>query len=91
MVSLAEIVYLTEKNRLPFSAYEKLRQALGTFDYVIDEAPITVGIVEAMRRVPRSEVPDLPDRLVAATAIYFNVPGLSRDGRIRTSSIQTIW
>jgi PIN domain nuclease of toxin-antitoxin system len=39
VISLAEILYLIEKNRLPFSAYDKLRQALGVVDYVIDEAP----------------------------------------------------
>lgn len=59
VISLAEIPYLIEKSGLPFSAYEKLRQALGVVDYVIDEAPITTGIVEAMRQVPRVEVPDM--------------------------------
>jgi len=41
VISLAEILYLIEKNRLPFSAYERLRQALGALDYAIDEAPLT--------------------------------------------------
>ena len=45
VISLAEILYLIEKNRLLFSAYERLRQALGFVDYVIDEAPLTTGIV----------------------------------------------
>ena len=91
VISLAELVYLIEKNRLPISAYEKLRQALGVADYVIDETPLTTGIVEAMRQVPRVEVPDMPDRIVAATGVYFGVPVISRDGRSRTSRVQTIW
>ncbi len=65
--------------------------ALGAVDYVIDEAPLTTGIVEAMSQVPRVEVPDMPDRIVAATGVYFRVPVISRDGRIRASSIQTAW
>jgi predicted nucleic acid-binding protein len=44
-----------------------------------------------MRRVSRDEVPDLPDRIIAATAQFFGVPVLSRDGRIRAANIKTIW
>jgi PIN domain nuclease of toxin-antitoxin system len=90
-ISLAEIVYLVEKNRLPESAYQDLRAALGATEYVFEEAPVTADIVEAMRRVPRGVVPDLPDRIVAATAIHFDVPVVSRDGRIRGSDLSTIW
>ena len=91
VISLVEILYLIEKGRLPSSAYEDPRKALGVVDYVIDEAPLTTGIVEALRQVPRVEVRDMPDRIVAATAVYFNVPVISRDARIRGSNVQTVW
>ena len=90
-ISLAEVVYLVEKNRLPASAYEDLKNALADPDYVIEEAPFTAAVVDAMRQVPRAQVPDMPDRIVAATALYFGVPVISRDGRIRSSSVQTVW
>lgn len=90
-ISLAEIVYLTEKKRIPASAYEELKNALADHEYVIEEAPFNARVVEAMRQVPRDSVPDLPDRIVAATAIYFGVPVLSRDGSIRASNVRTIW
>ena len=90
-ISLAEIVFLVEKNRLPPSAYEDLTAALADPEYVIEEGPFTAEVVEAMREVPRAEVPDMPDRIVAATALYLRVPVISRDGRIRSSSIQTVW
>jgi PIN domain nuclease of toxin-antitoxin system len=90
-LSLAEIVYLVEKNRLPMSALEELKTALADPDCVITEAPFTAAVVDAMRRVPRSDIPDLPDRIVAATAIFLEVPVISRDGRIRSSTIKTIW
>jgi len=91
VISLAEILYLIEKGRLPFLAYVKLREALGIVSYVIDEAPLTTGIVEAMREVSRTEVPDMPDRIIAATALYFGVPIISRDEHIRAAKLQTIW
>ena len=82
-ISLAEIVYLVEKNRLPVSAYHELKIALADPDYVIEEAPFTVEIVDAMRQGPRADVPDMPDRIVAATGVYLGVPVISCDGRIR--------
>jgi PIN domain nuclease of toxin-antitoxin system len=58
---------------------------------VFKEAPLTVQIVDAMKQVSRMDVPDMPDRIVAATAVYFGVPTLSRDGKIRGSNVRTIW
>ena len=90
-ISLAEILYLVEKGRLPASAYEDLKAALADPESVIEEAPFTIDVVESMRLVPRKEVPDMPDRIVAATGVYLQVPVISRDGRIRSSNIQTVW
>jgi PIN domain nuclease of toxin-antitoxin system len=90
-ISLVEIVYLLEKRRLPVTAYSALTKALADPNHVFKEAPFTADVAEAMLRVPRDEVPDMPDRIVAATAMYLGVPALSRDGRINTSRIQTIW
>jgi len=90
-ISLAEIVYLVEKNRLPASAYADLKTALANPEYVIEEAPFNGEVVEAMLKVSRADVPDMPDRIVAATGIHLGVPVISRDGRIRASSVNTIW
>jgi PIN domain nuclease of toxin-antitoxin system len=73
------------------SAYEDLRAALSDPEYVIEEAPFTAEVVEAMRQVPRAQVPDMPDRIVAATAAYLRVPVISRDCRIKSSNVQTVW
>lgn len=90
VISLAEIVYLIEKNRVRATAYDDLRKALNDPDHVLAEAPVTPGVIESMRLVPRGAVPDMPDRIVAATAVYLGVPVISRDGMIRASSVQTI-
>jgi PIN domain nuclease of toxin-antitoxin system len=68
-----------------------LRKALADPDYVIKEAPFNLEIVDAMRQVPRTDVPDMPDRIIAATGVYFGAPVISRDGRIRASHLQTVW
>jgi predicted nucleic acid-binding protein len=68
-----------------------LRAALNNPNHIFDEAPFTAEVVAAMRLVSRADVPDMPDRIVSATAIFLGVPLLSRDGRIRASNVQTVW
>src|ERR671931_348006 len=68
-IPLAEIVYLIEKNRLPGNAYADLKAAIDDPDHVFKEAALTADVVGAMRQVPRTDVPDMPDRIVAATAV----------------------
>ena len=48
-------------------------------------------LVDALGQVHRDEVPDVPDRIIAATALALGVPLFSRDRKIRASQVQTIW
>ena len=90
-ISLAEVVFLVEKSRLKPSVYEDFKQALADPEHVFCEATFNASVVESMRTVLRAEVPDMPDRIVAATGVYFGVPVLSRDRRIRAANLETIW
>src|ERR1039458_8172913 len=91
-ISLAEVLYLVEKkNRLPASAFDDLQGALDNPKHVFKEAPFTRDVVKAMQQVSREDIPDMPDRIVAATAVYLGVRVISRDGKIRASNVQTIW
>jgi len=53
-------------------------------------APLDRLVADALESVSRGEVPDLPDRIVTATAVALRVPLISRDGKIRASQIQRI-
>ena len=90
-ISLAELVYLVEKRRLAEAAYVELAKAIADPEHVFTEAVFTAAIVESMRKVPRAEVPDLPDRIIAATAVHFGVPVISRDRQILAANLKTIW
>ena len=85
------MVYSIEKNRLPQSAYDEMAQALADPEHVFTEAVFSAAIVQTMRQVSRAEVPDMPDRMVAASAVYFGVPVISGDRRIRAASLKTVW
>ena len=91
-ISLAEMVYLIEKmNRIPAGALDVVLAAIDDPRAVLRQIPLDDRVVVKMLEVPRKVVPDLPDRIIAATAQLYNVPLLSRDGRIRSSVVPTVW
>ncbi len=85
------MIYLVEKRRVSVQAYEKLRDALSEPLHVSTEIVLDSKVTDALRLVSRDEVPDMPDRIVAATGLMLGVPVISRDGKIRASSVTTIW
>ena len=91
VVCLVELTYLIEKGRIPKVARERLVVALDDPATPRRLAPLDRSVADAMERVSRSQVPDLPDRVVYATALALGVPLVSRDGKIRASQIRTIW
>jgi len=52
---------------------------------VLKYVPVDQDIATNMAAIPRDEVPDLPDRIIAATAHLYGIPVLTRDGRIWSS------
>ncbi|SPE38444.1 PilT protein domain protein [Candidatus Sulfopaludibacter sp. SbA6] len=90
-ICLVELTYLVEKGRLPVAARDRLIQASDDPKAPCILAPLDRMVADALEFVSRSEVPDLPDRIVAATATALQVPLVSRDGKIRASQVQTIW
>ena len=90
-ICLVELTYLIEKGRVPAVARQRLINAIDDPLTPCRLAPLDRGVADALENVSRSEVPDLPDRIVSATAASLGVPLVSRDAKIRASKIQTIW
>ena len=86
-----EVVYLQEKGRIPHGTLTRVADALHDPTSVLQIADLSMAVALALGRVLRDEVPDMPDRIIAATAVHFGVPVISRDSKIRTSSVSTIW
>ena len=57
----------------------------------IRNTPLDLGVADSIRGIPRDLVPDMPDRIIAATALHLNLPLVTRDQRIRSAGIGTIW
>ncbi len=90
-ITLAEIVYLSEKGRIDREALDRVLTALSEPESVIRELPLDRTVVAVMASIDRNEVPDLPDRIIAATARLHDVPVISRDRQIRLSNVDTVW
>ena len=90
-ITLAEIVYLVEKGRVPPDSLHRLRAELDTLSSVLAVVPFNRQVADAMPQISRALVPDMPDRIISATALYLNIPLISKDAKIRMSGIVTIW
>jgi PIN domain nuclease of toxin-antitoxin system len=90
-ISIVEIIYLVEKGRIPSEMLPLLQEGLLQQPALLEIIPTTYAIALAVQRVSRQQVPDLPDRIIAATALYIGVPLITRDKRISLSDVETIW
>ena len=90
-ISVIESIYLVEKGRIPNQSLQLLLDALAGSNGLFREIAIDGSVARILSQVPRNQVPDLPDRIIAATAVLLNVPLISRDRRIAASSLRTIW
>ncbi len=90
-ISVVEVIYLVEKERLPPLALARLLDALADPQRGLVAVPLDLDVVQAMQHIPRTAVPEMPDRIIAATALYLGVPLVTRDLAIRASGITTIW
>ena len=90
-MTLIELVYLTEKGKVAPDVLTLLRDALDdlTTAYRLYEIDRTVADTVAL--IPRTTVPEMPDRIIAATALYLNLPLVTADHKIQASNVQTIW
>ena len=90
-ISLLEVVYLVEKGRLPKVPLESLMAALENPDAAFGIAPLDLGVANFVRQVPRDAVPDMPDRIIVATALCLGLPLVTRDRRMAGIGVEVIW
>ncbi len=96
-ISLVELAYLAEKKSFPYSGVlPRLVPLLTDPVEALKVLPVTLEIAQAMHHVPRAEIPDMPDRIIAATAVAHKIPLVSADADILGSAslkalVSVIW
>jgi PIN domain nuclease of toxin-antitoxin system len=90
-ITLIEVAYLVEKSRIAIDTFERITDFLAQPNSMLREIAVDREVAKALRQVTRTAVPDLPDRIIAATGLMLGVPVISRDRKITASTITTIW
>jgi len=56
----------------------------------LELAAVDMGVVLSLQGIYRSDVPELPDHVIAATALHHRVPRVTCDRKIRACGNATI-
>jgi PIN domain nuclease of toxin-antitoxin system len=84
-ISLVEVVYLAERGRLPSAALHSLEDALTDPAGSLVVAPLDAGVARAVQGISRVAVPEMPDRIIAATALHLDAELATRDRRLQAA------
>ncbi len=91
-ITLVEMRYLVEKDRIKAMVLMRVEQELDEPDPMIIATSIDRTISDALASIPRVIVPDMPDRIIAATALALGLPLVTRDTEIRRlTNVTTVW
>jgi len=91
-ISIVEIAYLIERGRLAGEVLTRILNAADDPNVGILLAPLDRNISATIQQIDRATVPDMPDRIIAATALSLSLPLVTRDAKIQAlTTIQTIW
>ncbi|MBW1706273.1 MAG: PIN domain-containing protein [Deltaproteobacteria bacterium] len=87
IISLVEILYLSEKKRITINLEESLDMIDVSANYsIVDLTPDIVKLAEKI------DFPEIFDRLIISTAKYLNAPILTSDRAIRSSGfVEAVW
>ncbi|MDQ3321350.1 MAG: type II toxin-antitoxin system VapC family toxin [Acidobacteriota bacterium] len=91
-ITIVELVYLIEKGKIPLDILTLLRDALDDRTTAFRLVELSREIADETENISRSIVPDMPDRIISATALHLNLPFVTRDRMIsQLTAIKTIW
>ena len=96
-ITIVEVIYLSEKKSFPYpGVFPHLLAVLDDPNEPIEILPLTLQVARGMDRILRNEVPDMPDRIIAATAVEHKLRLVSVDSDIRNSAslaalVSVIW
>ena len=85
---LAEILYLSEKNRIQISLHSVTNHLAQFSRYKV--YPMSLEVIQSAADI--TDIPELHDRLIAATARLLNFELVTNDPAIQASTfVKTVW
>ncbi len=91
-IVLVELRYLVEKGRFTEAQYKVVLETLRDDTLLPRVAALDADVADALASIPRTKVPDMPDRIIAATAFTLRLPLVTKDDEIRKlTNVTTLW
>ena len=91
-IAVVEVIYLVEKARVPLDTVHRILALLANpmTHYRVIALDLQVAVV--LEHIPRTVVPDMPDRIITATAYKLQLPLITRDRRIQQARlVPVVW
>ncbi|MBI1924204.1 PIN domain-containing protein [Candidatus Poribacteria bacterium] len=91
-VVAVEMIYLSEKGRISTQLVDNLLADVSQPDLSYRLGELDAAVIVALRQIPRHLIPDMPDRIIAATPKALGIPLITRDAAITASGmVSVIW
>lgn len=89
-ISFVELRYLVEKGKFPERVYTECLNKVNDPTTALTPAPLDLITADTLSQIARATVPDMPDRIIAPTALALGLPLISADTDIRKLTNPTI-
>ncbi len=87
-----EMIYLSEKDRIPAQLVDDLLAKVSKPGLSYRLGELNVSVITSLRQISRHFIPEMPDRIIAATAKAIGAELITRNGMITTSGlVSVIW
>lgn len=91
-ITLVEMTYLIEKGKITRDAADLLRDAVDDFNSAFRLIELNRGVADELENISRNDIPDMPDRIITASALFLKLPLVSKDAQIRAANVvKMIW
>ena len=89
-IVMVEAIYLAERQRIDSTVLTQLLALSEESPTNYQVIPLDMEVIQALRATDRTLVPELPDRIIVATALLRGLQLVTRDSAIATSGIVAV-
>jgi len=91
-IVLVEAIFLMQRRRIPEAQVSKLFELSEDAEASICVVPLNMAVAQAVSDFGPVTIPDMPDRIIAATARALNLPLITVDPIITESElVEVVW
>ncbi len=92
IISFFEMDYLIARKKISEKIPHILWRAVQPTESALRLAEVTAGVYQAFLKIPSHAVPELPDRIIVATALAHHAPLITADRKItQWDGVETVW